>query len=221
MDAAAMAGNEQMENPPPPSKKDIKARAMKRRICAAAVSCIDELGYAATSINRIQQRAGVSRGALTHHFPTKQALVAETAMRLLHAAAQPLRSMKAERQTAGHSAQADSVSDLLMKSWTDIANTPQGRAFVEILVACRTDRDLYDVLAEGLHNWDAQNSAAIREHYQGSETDDDDAALLWSINRTFIRGLLIHERFVSDPDYLQRMMQRFAGIMQAHLLSRV
>ena len=163
----------------------------------------------------------MSRGALTHHFPTKQALVAETAMRLLHAAAQPLRSMKAERQTAGHLAKADSVSDLLMKSWTDIANTPQGRAFVEILVACRTDRDLYDVLAEGLHNWDAQNSAAIREHYQGSETDEDDAALLWSINRTFIRGLLIHERFVSDPDYLQRMMQRFAGIMQAHLLSRV
>ncbi len=199
-----------------PSKKDIKAEAMKRRICAAAVSCIDELGYAETSINRIQERAGVSRGALTHHFPTKQALVAETAMRLLHAAAKPVKSLRSGRRSAG----VDPVYDLLMASWTDVANTAQGRAFVEILVACRTDRDLYDVLAKDLHTWNAESVAEISDLYVGSGDADDDAALLWSICRTFIRGLLIHERFVSDPDHLARMMERFAGIMKSHLLVR-
>jgi len=198
------------------SKKEIKAEAMKRRICAAVVSCLDELGYAETSINRIQQRAGVSRGALTHHFPTKQALVAETAMRMLRAAIRP---MHAER-SGGKNAPAVPAAQLLSNSWKQVVNTAEGRAFVEIIVACRTDRALYDVLAEDLQQWDADSAATISALYRGSQGALDDAALLWSISRTFFRGLLTHERFVSDPAYLARMMDRFADIMDAHLIAR-
>jgi len=194
--------------PDKPSKKDLKAEAMKRRICAAMVACIDEVGYAEASINRVQARAGVSRGALTHHFPTKQALVAETAMRLLQAALKPIK----RRHNTAMPTRA-----LLTESWRKIVNTPEGRAFIEIIVACRTDRALYDVLADDLYSWNEDSARSVRALYRGSDPAEDDAALLWSICRTFIRGLVIHERFVSDPDYLARMMDRFAGIMSVHL----
>ena len=193
------------------SKKDLKAEAMKRRICAAVVSCLDEFGYAEASINRIQARAGVSRGALTHHFPTKQALVAETAMRLLQAALKPIQMPRGAAMPA---------EALLKESWRKVVNTPEGRAFVEIIVACRTDRALYHVLADDLHAWNEESALSASKLYRGSGPDEDDAALLWSICRTFIRGLVIHERFVSDPAHLARMMDRFAGIMSAHLLLR-
>ncbi|WP_419909492.1 TetR/AcrR family transcriptional regulator [Hoeflea sp.] len=202
------------EKPAKISKKEIKAEAMKRRICAAVVACLDEHGYAETSINRIQERAEVSRGALTHHFPTKQALVAETCMRMLHAAMRPMHAAKGEEESP------EPADRLLMDSWNHIVNTAEGRAFVEIIVACRTDRELYDVLADDLHAWEADSAAAISALYRGSDAASDDAALLWSICRTFFRGLLTHERFVSDPAYLARMMDRFAGIMNAHLLVR-
>ncbi|MCP4319298.1 MAG: TetR/AcrR family transcriptional regulator [Hyphomicrobiales bacterium] len=204
------------ENPAKVSKKEIKAEAMKRRICAAVVACLDELGYAETSINRIQERAGVSRGALTHHFPTKQALVAETAMRMLHAAMRPMH----EDKKGGQVRPAVPAEQLLNNSWKHIVNKAEGRAFVEVIVACRTDRRLYDVLADDLQQWDADSSSAISALYRGSDDAEDDAALLWSISRTFFRGLLTHERFVSDPAYLARMMDRFAGIMDAHLIVR-
>ena len=203
-----------LEEPAKVSKKDIKAEAMKRRICAAVVACLDELGYAETSINRIQERAGVSRGALTHHFPTKQALVAETCMRMLHAAMRPMHSAR------GDGERPVPAEKLLIDSWNHIVNTAEGRAFVEIIVACRTDRELRRVLADDLHAWEADSAATISALYRGSDPADDDAALLWSISRTFFRGLLTHERFVSDPAYLARMMDRFAGIMNAHLLTR-
>ncbi|WP_136659813.1 TetR/AcrR family transcriptional regulator [Nitratireductor sp. XY-223] len=202
------------EKPTKVSKKDIKAEAMKRRICAAVVACLDEHGYAETSINRIQERAGVSRGALTHHFPTKQALVAETCMRMLNAAMRPMHS------TMGEGERPAPADRLLMDSWNHIVNTSEGRAFVEIIVACRTDRELYNALADDLHKWEADSAATISALYRGSDAAGDDAALLWSICRTFFRGLLTHERFVSDPAYLARMMDRFAGIMNAHLLVR-
>ena len=99
--------------------------------------------------------------------------------------------------------------------------TTEGRAFQEIIVACRTDRALHDVLAKDLHTWDMETGASVSQLYSGSDTaEEDDAALLWSICRTFLRGLIIHERFVSDPAYLQRMMDRFAGIMSDHLTVR-
>ena len=137
------------ESPAKPSKKDLKAEAMKRRICAAAVTCIDELGYAEASINRIQARAGVSRGALTHHFPTKQALVAETAMRLLQAALRPIKMRKRDGETPP-------TETLIRDSWNRIVNTAEGRAFQEIIIACRTDRALYDVLADDLYTWNSR-----------------------------------------------------------------
>ncbi len=195
-----------------PSKKDLKAEAMKQRICAAAVECIDQLGYAEASINRIQARAGVSRGALTHHFPTKQALVAETAMRLLQAALRPIKM----RGKAG----ALPTERLVRESWNRIVNTSEGRAFMEIIVACRTDRALYDVLADDLYIWDRESGASVSALYQGSDAADDDAALLWSICRTFLRGLIIHERFVSDPAYLARMVDRFASLLSQQLIVR-
>ena len=181
-----------------------KAEAMKRRLCAAVVTCIDRNGYADTSINAVQAEAGVSRGALTHHFPTKQALMAETALRLL-----------ANATTMTDRAVPTATS--LMQSWTRIANTPEGRAFVEILIACRTDLSLHAELADDLAAWDEERAAAANGAYRGSRPEADDAALLWSICRAFVRGMIVHERFMSDPAYLKRMMRRFADIMSAHL----
>lgn len=186
----------------PPSTD--RAETMKRRLCAAVVACIDKSGYADTSINAVQDSAGVSRGALTHHFPSKQALMAETALRLL-------------ANASTMNGRADATRDLLMHSWTRIANTPEGRAFVEILIACRTDAPLRAALASDLAKWDEDRAASAIALYKGSAAEPDDAALLWSICRAFIRGMIAHERFMSDPAYLERMMRRFADIMSDHL----
>ena len=181
---------------------ETRAEDTRKRICAAVVACLDEVGYAETSIGRVQARAEVSRGALTHHFPTKQALMAETATRLLDAATVPLKSRAPQPP-----------DEMLAQSWERIVNRAEGRAFVEILFACRTDTDLNAALEAKLFAWDEEVSDAIDEVYVGEAPETDDAALLWSITRAFIRGLLIHERFVRDPAHLQRMLKRFGGIL--------
>lgn len=45
------------------------------KLLDAAIECLVELGFARTSTQEIARRAGVSRGAQLHHFPTKEALV--------------------------------------------------------------------------------------------------------------------------------------------------
>src|SRR3954466_10209016 len=42
----------------------------------ATIDCLIEVGYSATTTTVIAERAGVSRGAQLHHYPTKAELVA-------------------------------------------------------------------------------------------------------------------------------------------------
>lgn len=60
-----------------------RGRIAKDAILAAAMDCLLEDGYAATTTLRVQQRAGVSRGKLLHHFPSKRVLIASAVKRLM------------------------------------------------------------------------------------------------------------------------------------------
>ena len=49
-----------------------RGRVAREEILSAAIACLLEDGYAATTTMRVQERAGVSRGKLLHHFPSKR-----------------------------------------------------------------------------------------------------------------------------------------------------
>ena len=60
----------------PVRRTQAERRASTRSLLVrATVNCLVELGYASTTTQEVQNRAGVSRGALTHHFTTKAELV--------------------------------------------------------------------------------------------------------------------------------------------------
>ena len=52
-----------------------RTRAMRARLLEATVDCLVERGFAGTSTTAVSERAGVSRGAMLHHFPAKNDLV--------------------------------------------------------------------------------------------------------------------------------------------------
>ena len=49
----------------------------RQRIVAAAVALFAEQGFDATSVNQVVARAGVAKGALYHHFDSKDDLLYE------------------------------------------------------------------------------------------------------------------------------------------------
>ncbi|MFD7904946.1 TetR/AcrR family transcriptional regulator, partial [Kitasatospora sp. NPDC059747] len=51
-----------------------RSRATRARLLAAAVDCLAERGWHGSTVAVVAERAGVSRGAAQHHFPTREDL---------------------------------------------------------------------------------------------------------------------------------------------------
>jgi AcrR family transcriptional regulator len=60
--------------PAPRQPQQDRSRLTRRRLLDAAVASLDQVGWTATSVALVAGRAGVSRGAAQHHFPTREAL---------------------------------------------------------------------------------------------------------------------------------------------------
>ena len=51
-----------------------RSRATRSRLLEAAVTCLAERGTTGATVGAVAKRAGVSRGAAQHHFPTREDL---------------------------------------------------------------------------------------------------------------------------------------------------
>lgn len=113
-----------------------RSQTMRKRLLDATVECLVESGYAGTSTNAVCRKAGVSRGALLHHFPTKESLVTTAidhvmAVRAIdfQAAMEPLKGTDDEREL---------TREILMRLWAHLLE-PIFFAYLELLIAARTD----------------------------------------------------------------------------------
>jgi AcrR family transcriptional regulator len=193
-----------------PGKQERKSRRARTTICEATIACLAERGYAETSINRVVEKAGVSKGALQHHFPNKEDLMASTAAHLLK---RPLEHARAAR--------ADASRDLrkrLLDSWDQLTNTRAYLALLEILIASRTDKVLHTRITRSL-------KASIREideqflPFLGelAPTDRKDAMLLMTANRCLMRGLVIEEQYGLSKSRQRQVLERWLDLVAPEL----
>src|SRR5262245_43144086 len=93
-----------------------RSAATRERLLEATVDSLVELGYARTTTIEVAERAGLSRGAMLHHFPSKAALVA-AAVRHLATARISAFIASAAQAPMGKNA-VDTVIDLLWEQFT-------------------------------------------------------------------------------------------------------
>ena len=121
-----------------------RSSATRDAVIRATIQCLIEEGYAATTTTAIQLRAGVSRGALTHHFPTKTALIASAIRYLMEA-----RTAAMVAQARSIPEDADRVEAGLHLIWSEtFENGDLFAATMELWTAARTDDELHATLLE-------------------------------------------------------------------------
>jgi len=115
-----------------PSRTQAQRTAeMRARLLDAAISCLIDKGYSGTSTQEISRRAGVSRGAQLHHFPTKESLVV--------AAVEHLVEQRLAEMIDAHVADDEAGVELFL----DAFSGPLFYAALELWIAARTDPVLH------------------------------------------------------------------------------
>lgn len=106
----------------------------------ATIESLCDRGYSATTTHIVADLAGMSRGAMLHHFQTKTALMAATV------------EFAYERQSAFREAQLSKLESgldryraLIDLAWAT-AQMPEGVAVNEVRIGSRSDPDLADAV---------------------------------------------------------------------------
>lgn len=120
--------------------RDDQRAATYRRIVDVAVRSLVESGFAATTTVEVQRRAGLSRGALLHHFPTKEQLFTAAVDRLVQF---HLEAMRAELAAA-----PPDIDPVARGVWVlrRASRRPSFGAALELWGAARTDERLRTAL---------------------------------------------------------------------------
>jgi AcrR family transcriptional regulator len=117
---------------PEPRRTQAERSATTRaKILAAVVQCVDDQGLSRTTSQRIARTAGVTVGAVQHHFPSKVDILAaalEDSFERLSAAF--------EGAALADSSVEERVSVFVDRAWAHYGSAP-GRSTLEIIMATR------------------------------------------------------------------------------------
>lgn len=133
MATQAKQGNAKTE----PGRQSLKSAATRARLIDATIRCLVQHGYANTVTPMVAAEAGLSRGAMLHHFASGDALIRATIVELHE------RRLKAFRRAS--QAHVGDVRAMVRDYWQQLQK-PGFIAFQELAMAARTDAALAEIL---------------------------------------------------------------------------
>jgi AcrR family transcriptional regulator len=174
----------------------------------ATIELLAEVGYAATTTREVAQRAGVSRGAQTHHFPAKSDLVAAAIDHLF--ATQAVAFRRAFDEVPPERRSLATAIDIL---WTIVKGRPFA-AVLEVYVAARTDDELRVVVQALAISLEATIRDIFLELFPGIAGDERVASVLGDIAFSLLQGaaLSAHAGF-GEPERTIRLLKSAAALI--------
>lgn len=183
---------------------------MRERLLEACVEVLVERGFAGTTTTLVSERAGVSRGAQLHHFPSKNDLVIGAVGQVTAVRGEELkRAFASVPAGPGRTREILTVLD-------DHVTSPLFVAALELWVAARTDPSLNEAVAplERRIGRDTHRLTA-----EGLEADESQPGARELVQATLdlLRGLALAQTLTDDRRRRARILDRWAAVLDQSL----
>ncbi|MEZ5323331.1 MAG: TetR/AcrR family transcriptional regulator [Microthrixaceae bacterium] len=185
-----------------------RSRATRLRLLDAAVGCLVEFGYAGTSTTLVSERAGVSRGAQLHHFPSKADLLAAAVEHLATVRGEELIE-RAARLPAGDRPK-------VLRALAEHFTSPVFDAALELWVAARTDPELRAAVAPLERRIGRQTHRIALAALAADESVPGTRELVQA-TLDLIRGLGLADALTDDTRRRARVLDRWAEVLDREL----
>lgn len=170
-----------------------RTAAMRKRLIDAAIDCLGRLGYGATTLQVVTDAAGVSRGAVLHHFPNKVDLMIAVAE---YAAGKQNRHVA--RLLAETAPGMDRYLAITMATW-DAMTKPAAIALLEIMMGSRSDKELGARFPTVIASLEKYQREGVWEQAQSAGiTDKATIEAMVHLHNAAMRGLALELMFSRD-----------------------
>jgi len=166
-------------------------------ILDATIEQLAEHGYGRTTTVEVAERAGVSRGALVHHFSTRSDLVLAALEYLCE-----LRLEELEAGIARLSATADRPSAFVDLMWSTFEG-PLFTAQLELWMAARADPELFARL------YPLERGFGKRLSELCAEALGDGAGPFYELTKHVMRGMAVERLLKSDERGRREILERW------------
>ena len=183
---------------------------MRARLLEATVECLVERGFSGTSTTIVSERAGVSRGAQLHHFPTKNDLVV--------AAVEHLTEVRGAELAAAARAlpQGPRRTRAVLEMLGDHFTSPVFTAALELWVAARTDATLLAAVAP-LEQRVGREVHRLTVELLGADEQQPGVRELVQATLDLVRGLGLAATITDDTRRRRRILDRWAAVLDDSL----
>src|SRR3954471_12342114 len=187
-----------------------RSRAMRARLMDATIECLVDHGFGGTTTTLVSERAGVSRGAQLHHFPTKNDLVV--------AAVEHLTEVRGRELAAAAQALPTGVrrTRAVLQMLADHFTSPVFTAALELWVAARTDPTLLAAVAP-LEQRVGREVHRLTVELLGADESRAGVRELVQATLDLVRGLGLADTITDDARRRSRILDQWARTLDAPL----
>jgi AcrR family transcriptional regulator len=183
---------------------------MRARLLEATVDLLVERGFAHTSTTLVSERAGVSRGAQLHHFPTKNDLVVAAVEHLTERRGAELAEAVAQLPAGRKRTRA--VVEVL----GDHFASPVFAAALELWVAARTDDALLAAVSP-LEQRVGREAHRLTVAALGADESRPGVRELVQATLDLVRGLGLASTISDDSARRRRILHQWADVLDKEL----
>ena len=185
-----------------------RTRAMRLRLLEATVELVIERGFSGTSTTLVSERAGVSRGAQLHHFPTKNDLVV--------AAVEHLTVLRGAElgEALGVVPRGAGRTRAVLRVLGDHFSSPVFTAALELWVAARTDETLLAAVAP-LEQRVGRETHRLTVEALGVDEQQPGVRELVQGTLDLVRGLGLAATITDDTRRRRRILDQWARTLDA------
>ncbi|KRE94360.1 TetR family transcriptional regulator [Nocardioides sp. Soil774] len=191
---------------------------MRARLLEATVELLVERGFAGTSTTLVSERAGVSRGAQLHHFPTKNDLVVAAVEHLTERRGAELAASFAELGPGSLGSGAERRTRLrrMLEMLGEHFASPVFAAALELWVAARTDDTLLAAVAP-LEQRVGRELHRMTVAALGVDESQPGVRELVQATLDLVRGLGLAATISDDSARRRRILTEWAAVLDREL----
>lgn len=189
-----------------------RSAATREKVIEAARDVLFAQGYSGTTMQAIRKAAGMSVGAIQHHFPTKAkimaAVIAKFSVHRMQVYAEAIRRGTTPRE---------SMENLIDANF-QMLRGPEMAAALEIHLARRNDTELEREVGPGTRRFDRRVRLWVYKILRAAGIEDDEThQSLQLLNNAVTGGLTVE--YIRDP--VGAPIERAVAIWKAQMLNLV